>query len=64
MCRIVDECPRAVGERIHCGRMFTRARPHQRYCKPACRMGAFKAKAERRSLLGLVENELLQEPFE
>jgi len=27
-------------------------------------MGAFKAKAERRSLLGLVENELLHEPFE
>lgn len=40
------------GERVlarpcrYCGRSFTPTRPHQRHCRPSCRLAAFRTKAE------------------
>jgi hypothetical protein len=48
----------------HCGRMFEPTRPHQKHCKPSCRMAAFKARADRPVVPGLLENELFRVPFE
>ena len=48
----------------HCGLMFEPTRPHQIHCKPSCRMAAFKARAERRVLPGLLEDRLFLVPFE
>ena len=31
----------------HCGRMFEPPRPHQKHCKPSCRMAAFKTARDR-----------------
>jgi hypothetical protein len=36
----------------------------KRNCKPACRMAAFKARANRPMLPGLLEDELFRVPFE
>jgi hypothetical protein len=48
----------------HCGRMFEPPRPHQKHCKPSCRMAAFKARTDRPVLPGLLEDELFRVPFE
>ena len=34
------------------------------HCKPSCRMAAFKARADRTALPGLLEDELFRVPFE
>jgi hypothetical protein len=44
--------------------MFEAARPHQKHCQPSCRMAAFKARADRPALPGLLEDELFRVPFE
>ena len=48
----------------HCGLMFELARPHQRHCKPSCRIAAFKARTDRTLLPGLLEDDLFRAPFE
>ena len=42
----------------HCGLMFEPTRPHQKHCKPSCRMAAFKARTER------PVDDLFRVPFE
>jgi len=44
--------------------MFRPVRPHQRYCKPSCRLAAFKRKASRPQLALSVEDELFRLHFE
>ena len=36
----------------HCGGTFTPTRPHQKHCKPSCRMAAFRARTERAAVAG------------
>ena len=47
----------------HCGRMFEPTRPHQKHCKPSCRMAAFKARTDRPLLPGPLEDELFRVLF-
>ena len=59
-----------AGERVlrrpcyQCGLMFEPTRPHQKHCKPSCRMAAFKARTDRPTLSGLLEDSLFRVPFE
>jgi hypothetical protein len=47
-----EDAPAAAraGERVltrrcgHCGRLFEPTRPHQRHCRPSCRIAAWKAR--------------------
>lgn len=48
----------------HCGLMFEPTRPHQKHCRPSCRLAAFKARADRPLLPRLLEGELFRVPFE
>jgi hypothetical protein len=48
----------------HCGRRFKPTRPHQKRCRPSCRMAAVSARAGRPSLPGMLEGELFRVPFE
>jgi hypothetical protein len=44
--------------------MFEPTRPHQKHCKPTCRLAAFKLRAGRPTLPTMVEDELFRVPFE
>lgn len=44
----------------YCGHAFEPVRPHQRFCRPSCRWGAFK----RRRVLPLFDDDVSRAPFE
>ena len=50
----------------HCGSMFTPARPHQKHCRPSCRMAAFKLRQGQRGggLFRESADDLFRVPFE
>ena len=45
-----------------CGEGFSPTRPHQKFCRPSCRMAYFKAKAERQAVD--TDADLFRVPFE
>ena len=47
----------------HCGHVFERLRPHQKFCRPSCRRAAFTRRGQRRLPFDDLDH-LFDVPFE